>query len=451
MATRSHQLRCIANDARIAPEEISSDFRDPETRELYEVEYPWSEATGRADASPRNLPNASALRHLWAERRDSTLPIDQSGVWRYRELLPILQDDSNAITLREGNTPLYDLPRCGKLLGLDFLLAKHQGLNPTGSFKDTGMTAALSVAAERGYQWVACASTGNTSAAMAAYAARAGLRSIVFIPEGKIAWGKLSQSMDYGALTVQLKTDFDGCVKMLAELVRRNPIYLLNSVNPYRLEGQKTPAIEICEQLDWQVPDHVIVPGGNLANGSALGKGFGELKHLGFISRVPKISVIQAEGANPLFQWFTNAEKMLRPVTADTRATAIRIGNPASWRKAARVIEATGGWCEQVSEQEIALAKAQIGAEGIGCEPASAVTLAGAKKLIAAGRIEPSERVVLLLTGHTLKDPEYTIDFHKDLLATGMAEADPYRKPPMVLEADESAVLRALEAEMARV
>lgn len=449
MLTRSHQLRCIANGARIAPDEIASDFRDPETRELYEVEYPWSETHSDA-GTPRNQPNAAALRHLWAERRDSTLPIDQSGVWRYRELLPILQDDAHAVTLREGNTPLYDLPRCGKLLGLDFLLAKHQGLNPTGSFKDTGMTAALSVAAERGYQWVACASTGNTSAAMAAYAARAGLRSIVFIPEGKIAWGKLSQSMDYGALTVQLKTDFDGCVRMLAELVRRNPIYLLNSVNPYRLEGQKTPAIELCEQLDWQVPDHVVVPGGNLANGSALGKGFAELKHLGFINRVPKISVIQAEGANPLFQWFTNAEKMLRPVTADTRATAIRIGNPASWRKAARIIEATGGWCESVSENEIALAKAQIGAEGIGCEPASAVTLAGTRKLVSAGRIDPGERVVLILTGHTLKDPEYTIDFHKDLLATGMADADPYRKPPLVLEAEESAVLRALEAEMAR-
>src|SRR6195952_5144705 len=413
MTLHSHQLRCIGSGERIAPEAVASDFRDPATGELYEVEYPWSETRG-ADAAA-NRPNPQALRHLWAERRDSTLPIDQSGVWRYRDLLPILENDENAITLREGNTPLYDLPRTAKLLGLDFLLAKHQGMNPTGSFKDTGMTAALSVAAERGFQWVACASTGNTSAAMAAYAARAGLRAIVFIPEGKIAWGKLSQSMDYGALTVQLKTDFDGCVKMLAGMVHRHPIYLLNSVNPYRLEGQKTPAIEICEQLDWQVPDHVLVPGGNLANGSALGKGFSELKHLGFIDRVPKISVIQAEGANPLFQWFTNAEKVLTPVHADTRATAIRIGNPASWRKAARVIEATGGWCEQVSESEIALAKAQIGAEGIGCEPASAVTLAGLKKLMAQGRVQSGERVVLLLTGHTLKDPEYTIDFHKDL------------------------------------
>ena len=447
MTLHSHQLRCIGSGERIAPESVASDFRDPASGELYEVEYPWSETRGAEAVA--NRPNPHALRHLWAERRDSTMPIDQSGVWRYRDLLPILQNAENAITLREGNTPLYDLPRSAKLLGLDFLLAKHQGMNPTGSFKDTGMTAALSVAAERGFQWVACASTGNTSAAMAAYAARAGLRAIVFIPEGKIAWGKLSQSMDYGALTVQLKSDFDGCVKMLAELVRRHPIYLLNSVNPYRLEGQKTPAIEICEQLDWQVPDHVVVPGGNLANGSALGKGFGELKHLGFIDRVPKISVIQAQGANPLFQWFTNAEKLLMPVHADTRATAIRIGNPASWRKAARVIEATGGWCEQVSESEIALAKAQIGAEGIGCEPASAVTLAGLKKLVAQGRVQTGERVVLLLTGHTLKDPEYTIDFHKNLLATGVGEAEAYRKPPMVLEANESAVLRALEAEMA--
>lgn len=446
MSFVSHQLRCIGSGERIAPDAVSSDFRDPATGELYEVEYPWSETRGDA-ASPR--PNAQALRHLWAERRDSTLPIDASGVWRYRDLLPILQDEKNAVTLREGNTPLYDLPRTAKLLGLDFLLAKHQGMNPTGSFKDTGMTTALSVAAERGYKWVACASTGNTSAAMAAYAARAGLRAIVFIPEGKIAWGKLSQSMDYGALTVQLKTDFDGCVKLLTKIVRENPIYLLNSVNPYRLEGQKTPAIEICEQLDWQVPDHVIVPGGNLANGSALGKGFTELKHLGFIDRVPKISVIQAAGANPLFQWFTNAEKQLHPVTADTRATAIRIGNPASWRKAARVIEATGGWCEQADENEIAVAKAQIGAEGIGCEPASAVTLAGLKKLLKSGHVQTGERAVLLLTGHTLKDPEYTIDFHKDLLATDVAEAAPYRRPPLVLDANESSVMRALEAEMA--
>ena len=386
------------------------------------------------------------------------MAVDQSGVWRFRDLLPILDDPAKAVTLHEGNTPLYDLPRCAKAAGVEWLLAKHQGMNPTGSFKDTGMTTALSVAAERGFKWVACASTGNTSAAMAAYAARAGLRSVVFIPEGKIAWGKLSQSMDYGALTVQLKTDFDGCVKVLGELVRKFPIYLLNSVNPYRLEGQKTPAMEIVEEMDWQVPEHLVVPGGNLANCSALGKGFMEMKQIGLIDRVPKISVIQAEGANPLYRWFNDANREMRAVTAETRATAIRIGNPASWKKAARVIEQMGGWCEQASEQEIALAKAEIGAEGVGCEPASAVTLAGLKKLVVQGRVGREERVVLLLTGHTLKDSAYTIDYHRGELLTveemaGAMEAERgahagLRRSPLVMEADVDAVLRRMEAEM---
>jgi threonine synthase len=409
-------------------------------------------------AADVRLPNPGGMRHLWQERRTSTMAVDQSGVWRFRELLPIVKNFENVVTLREGNTPLYEMPRCAELVGIDWLLAKHQGMNPTASFKDTGMTSALSVAVERGFQWVACASTGNTSAAMAAYAARAGLRSLVFIPEGKIAWGKLSQSMDYGAMTVQLKTDFDGCVRLLLELVRKFPIYLLNSVNPYRLEGQKTPAMEMLEQMEWQVPEHIVVPGGNLANSSALGKGFLEMKHLGLIRRVPKISVIQAEGANPLYLWFNDANREMKPVTAETRATAIRIGNPASWKKAAKVIEEMGGWCEQASEQEIALAKAEIGAEGVGCEPASAVTLAGLKKLVAQGRVTREDRVVLILTGHTLKDSAYTIDYHRGVLLTDAelasatpaeaAEHERLRKPPMVLEADSDVVLRALEPYM---
>ena len=454
-----HQLRCTNCGARIAPEASSSDFRCPDCNGLYEVIYDWSPGANPS-GPPTNvrLPNPAGMRHLWQERRTSTMAVDQSGVWRFRELLPIVRDVDRVVTLREGNTPLYELPHCGEIAGVDWLLAKHQGMNPTGSFKDTGMTAALSVAVERGFQIVACASTGNTSAAMAAYAARAGLRSIVFIPEGKIAWGKLSQSMDYGAMTVQLKTDFDGCVRLLLALVRKFPIYLLNSVNPYRLEGQKTPAMEIVEQMEWQVPEHIVVPGGNLANSSALGKGFQEMKHLGLIHRVPKISVIQAEGANPLYRWFNDDSREMKPVIAETRATAIRIGNPASWRKAARVIEEMGGWCEQASEQEIALAKAQIGAEGVGCEPASAVTLAGLKKLVEQGRVTREERVVLILTGHTLKDSQYTIDYHRGELLTAAesasatpaeaAQNDALRKPPMVLEADESIVLRALEPYM---
>ncbi len=450
----SHLLRCTGCGDRINSAQAASNFRCLHCNDLFEIEYPWS-ATAPVSATPINRPNSGALKHLWAERRTSTLSIDQSGVWRFRDLLPIVADNQ-IVTLREGNTPLYEMPRSAAALGLNWLLAKHQGMNPTGSFKDTGMTAALSAAVAGGYQWVACASTGNTSAAMAAYAARAGLRSLVLIPEGKIAWGKLSQSLDYGSLTVQLKTDFDGCVRVLTEIVARAPIYLLNSVNPYRLEGQKTPAFEMLEQSDWQVPHHVIVPGGNLANCSALGKGFAEMQHLGFIRRVPKISVIQAQGANPLYRSMQeNGGTALAPVTAETRATAIRIGNPASWKKAVRVLASTGGWVEQVSEREIALAKAEVGAEGIGCEPASAVTLAGLKKLVADGRVGREETAVLLLTGHTLKDSQYTIDFHRgellshaELSGISAAETEQYtslRREPLVLDADADTILRALD------
>ena len=452
--TISHVLRCIGCADRIGARDAQSNFRCVHCGELFEVEYPWSQG---AETGPerRWQPNPGALRHLWDERRTSTLPADQSGVWRFREMLPIVAEE-RIVTLREGNTPLYEMPRAAKANGLNWLLAKHQGMNPTGSFKDTGMTAALSVAVASGYEWVACASTGNTSAAMAAYAARAGLRSLVLIPEGKIAWGKLSQSMDYGAVTLQLRTDFDGCVRVVNELIRRAPVYLLNSVNPYRLEGQKTPAFELLEQTNWQVPHHIIVPGGNLANSSALGKGFAEMKHLGFIQRVPKISIVQAEGANPLYQSMQmNGGTQLEPVTAETRASAIRIGNPASWRKAVRTLLSTGGWCEQVSEREIAIAKAEIGAEGIGCEPASAVTLAGLKKLLVDGRVGREETAVLLLTGHTLKDPEYTIQFHRGELfgadelgaatATEQLQMATLRREPLVLDPDTDRVLSALD------
>ncbi len=456
MSLSVHRLRCTGCGVRIEGAQAQSNFRCVDCGDLFEVEYAWSVGAPEAD-KPVYRPNPSALKHLWQERRSSTMAVDQSGVWRFRELLPIVPED-RVVTLREGDTPLYEMPRAAASLGLNWLMGKHQGMNPTGSFKDTGMTAALSVAVSRGFTWVACASTGNTSAAMAAYAARAGLRSLVLIPEGKIAWGKLSQSMDYGATTVQLKTDFDGCVKVLAEIVKRAPIYLLNSVNPYRLEGQKTPAFEILEQMEWQVPQHLIVPGGNLANSSALGKGLLEMKHLGFIKRVPKISVVQAEGANPLYRWMQGGGAgELQAVTADTRASAIRIGNPASWKKAAKVIAATGGWVEQASEREIALAKAEIGAEGIGCEPASAVTLAGLKKLVADGRVGQEETAVLLLTGHTLKDSEYTIKFHRGDLLTdeemaGASAAEravfaKLQREPLVLDADPDAVLRALEKE----
>jgi len=431
-------LRCIGCGA--TPASAAQDFRCTNCGDLLEFVFP-----GRSY-------DPQALKSVWANRKTILKPRDQSGVWRFRELLPDIAEE-HAITLREGNTPLYDLPRCARIAGVDALQAKHQGMNPTASFKDTGMTFAASSAKAGGFSWVACASTGNTSASMAAYAARGNMHSLVLIPEGKISWGKLSQSLDYGALTCQLRTDFDGCVRILNELVRRKPVYLLNSVNPYRIEGQKTAAIELMEQLEWEPPDHIIVPGGNLGNSSAIGKALLEMRDLKLISRLPKLSIIQAQGANPFYRSVKEfGGTKIEPMTADTQATAIRIGNPASWKKALRVLRETGGEVEQVSEVEIAEAKAEIGADGIGCEPASAVTLAGLKKLTTAGFVKRNESIVLILTGHLLKDPDFTIKFHRGDLFAGTPDQQPtpYTSPlqraPIVLDADLRAVIAALEA-----
>lgn len=435
------QLRCIGCGRTALPDR----FRCEHCRDLLEIIYP-----GWADRGPGGLSSA-LLKKLWHDRRSSLDSIDQSGVWRFREILPEIPQ-SEIITIKEGNTPVYELPHCARSAGVTQLFAKHQGMNPTGSFKDTGMTVAASFARQAGYRWVACASTGNTSASMAAYAARGGLHSLVLIPDGKISWSKLSQSLDYGAITCQLKTDFDGCVRVLNEVVERMPVYLLNSVNPYRVEGQKTAAFELLEQFDWQVPDHIIVPGGNLANSSAIGKALREMKQLGFIARLPKISVIQAEGANPLVRTVReNGGEKLIPIHAETMATAIRIGNPASWKKALRVISESEGTVEQVSEIEIAVAKAEIGAEGIGCEPASAVTLAGLKKLMKNGFVKTNESVVLVLTGHLLKDSEFTLKFHRGDLFTAVPESaarelNIHQRAPLILEPIVDAVIELLQS-----
>jgi threonine synthase len=442
-AAATFRLRCIGCGA--TPNSAAQDFRCTDCGDLFEFVFP--ELTG----------DPATLRALWLDRRMSigktkSNALDQSGVWRFRELLPHIPEE-HAITLREGNTPLYHLDRCARATGVENLYAKHQGMNPTASFKDTGMTFAASSAHQGGFQWVACASTGNTSASMAAYAARGNMHSLVLIPEGKISWGKLSQSLDYGALTCQLRTDFDGCVRILNELVRRKPVYLLNSVNPYRIEGQKTAAIELLEQINWEAPGHIIVPGGNLGNSSAIGKALLEMHHLRLISRLPKLSIIQAQGANPFYRSVREfGGSKLEPMTADTLASAIRIGNPASWKKALRVLRETGGEVEQVTEVEIAEAKAEIGADGIGCEPASAVTLAGLKKLRASGFVKTNEMVVLILTGHVLKDPDFTIKFHRGELFAGTPDerhaiqTKSLQHAPVVLDADLGAVIAALEA-----
>ena len=440
-ADASCMFRCIGCDA-TAPT-AAQDFRCAHCGNLLEITSPaWTSSAVKADI----------LKSTWRARRSSNEALDLSGVWRYRELLPNPALAQHVITLREGNTPLYELPRCARLTGVPRLFAKHQGLNPTGSFKDTGMTVAATFARQAGCNWVACASTGNTSASMAAYAARAGMRSLVLVPEGKISWSKLSQALDYGALTCQLRTDFDGCLQLLQQLVKRAPVYQLNSINPFRLEGQKTQAIELLEQLDWQPPDHIIVPGGNLGNSSAIGKALLEMREIGLISSLPKLSVIQAEGANALVRTVRETDgKRLITVQPETRATAIRIGNPASWEKAVKVIRATGGTCEEVSEFEIAQAKAEIGAEGIGCEPASAVTLAGLKKFVRQGFVQREERVVLILTGNLLKDPDFTMEFHKgelpseELNTLQSASLAKLRHPPIVLDATLDAVVGTLE------
>ncbi len=435
------RFRCIACGD--LSDSASQNFRCQHCGDLLEITYPqWKDAR----------PGSQDLKLVWRQRRLSQSAVDLSGVWRFRNVLPALDNDDQAITLREGNTPLYELPQCARITGVPRLFAKHQGMNPTGAFKDAGMTVAATFARLAGFRWVACASTGNTSASMAAYAARGGMRSLVLVPDGKISWSKLSQALDYGAVTCQLRTDFDGCLRLLQELVLRAPVYQLNSINPFRLEGQKTLALELMEQLDWQPPDHIIVPGGNLGNSSAIGKALLEMRDLDLISRLPKLSVIQAEGANALVRTLREAAgKKLVSVQAETRATAIRIGNPASWKKAVHVLEATEGACEQVSEVEIAQAKAEIGAEGIGCEPASAVTLAGLKKLVKRGFVKPEQSVVLVLTGNLLKDPDYTMEFHRGDLFKGTASEgasatlDPLRRPPIVLDATLDAVIRTLE------
>lgn len=436
-------LRCIGCGA-VTPV-ADSGLNCEKCGDLLEVVFP------HPGANTQEL-NPARLKSLWRERRSSPLPEDQSGVWRFREVLPPLGKGHSPITIREGNTPIYELSLCSRLTGVKQLYAKHQGMNPTGSFKDTGMTVASSFARKDGFRWVACASTGNTSASMAAYAARGGMLSLVLIPEGKISWGKLSQALDYGAVTCQVKTDFDGCMRVLNGIVQHKPIYVLNSINPFRLEGQKTVAFELMEHFNWSPPDHIIVPGGNLGNSSALGKAFQEMKDLGLISKFPKISIVQAEGANPLVRTIREkGGKELVSVQAETMATAIRIGSPASWKKALRVLEVTGGAVEQVSEVEIALAKAEIGADGIGCEPASAVTLAGLKKFVKQGFVKPNESVVLVLTGHLLKDPDFTLKFHRgDLFEKTPYEKEaavlaPRQRAPIVLEATVEAVLKTLE------
>lgn len=387
------------------------------------------------------------LKEVWRQRRTCNAPLDQSGVWRYRELIPFVDDERHVITLREGNTPLLDGPRAARYSGLDRITFKHQGFNPTGSFKDNGMTCGATQARRLGMTRVACVSTGNTSASMAAYASAGGLDPIIFIPHGNISYGKLAQALEYGARTLQVEANFDQILALVRVLAEKLGIYLLNSINPFRIEGQKSIIIEMLDQRDWNPPDWIVLPGGNLGNTSAFGKALRELLKLGFISRMPRLAVIQAEGAAPFYDFMQRGSDF-RPVGHPaTLATAIKIGDPVSWPKALLEVSTSNGLVEKVSEQEIADAKAIIGQCGIGCEPASAATLAGIRKLTAAGVMRSDADVVAVLTGNVLKDPDYIYSYHTGQLKApdGSAIRSTFGNQPVVVPNDADAIAKVLE------
>lgn len=389
---------------------------------LLDIAYEWD-----------SLPVPDSLRYFeqkWARRNE---PLCRSGVWRFRELLPFAPAE-DVVTVGEGQTPLLASNGVAAYVGMKpgKLLLQYEGMNPSGSFKDNGMTAAFTHAHQIGAKRAACASTGNTSASLALYCCCSQLmQAVIFIGSGKISYGKLSQALDYGALTIQLAGDFDDAMMRVQQISKQLGIYLVNSVNPFRLEGQKTIMFRVLESLNWEVPDWIVVPGGNLGNSSAFGKAFHELHALGLIDRIPRLAVINAAGANTLFELFERrglrwnsgqpdtlivdqyyAELDNDSRRASTIASAIEINRPVNLFKCLRALECCDGVVREVTDQEMLDAKAQVGTSGFGCEPASAASVAGAKLLREKGVIAPDERVVCILTGHQLKDPTATVAYH---------------------------------------
>ncbi len=394
----------------------------PRCGDLLDVTYDW----GRA----RPPKSWEFFQSKWSRRGD---PLALSGVWRFHELLPFARPQ-HVVTIGEGQTLLQNAPRVAEYVGVQpgRLLLQYEGMNPSGSFKDNGMSAAFTHAHSIGAQRAACASTGNTSASLAAYCSVTRLlKAVIFIGSGKISYGKLSQALDYGALTVQIAGDFDDAMQRVKEVSQELGIYLVNSVNPFRLEGQKTIMFRVLEGLGWRVPDWIVVPGGNLGNSSAFGKAFAELLEIGLIDRVPRLAVINAAGANTLYTLYeqqglrwqggradyakvdTFYDEMDRQQRrASTIASAIEINRPVNLHKCLRALETCDGVVREVSDQEMMDAKAQVGAGGLGCEPASAASVAGAKLLRSEGVIGRNDEVVCILTGHQLKDPDATVAYH---------------------------------------
>jgi len=386
------------------------------------------------------IANAPGLRATFAERRAARAGIDASGVWRYRELVLPTATSADIVTHPEGNTPLLARERISAWADMSELLVKHEGHNPTGSFKDRGMTVAMTQAKRTGARAVACASTGNTSASLAAYAAQAGIPALVFVPAGQVALGKLTQTLAYGALTLLVRGNFDACLTLARAASAALGIHLLNSINPFRLEGQKSIVFELLEQMDWNAPDWIVLPAGNLGNTAAFGKALREAHLAGLISRVPRIAAIQASGAAPFAAAFRDQFATQLTVEPETIATAIRIGAPASWDRAVRTIRETHGVVACVSDEEILEAKAVIDAAGVGCQPASAASVAGVRQLRATGVIHADDRVAAVLTGHLLKDPGIIARYHHE------TEPPPSRaNRPVEIDPTVDAVARVLD------
>ncbi len=434
----------------------------PECGELLDVSYEWDRLS-----VPKNLHD---FEKYWS-RRD--IPQRLSGVWRFHDLMPFVPLEQ-CVTVGEGQTLLQNAKGVAPFVGVNesSLFLQYEGLNPSGSFKDNGMAGAFTHGKLVGAKQAACASTGNTSASLAMFCAVTKLmKAVIFIGSGKIAYGKLSQALDYGAKTVQIKGDFDDAMARVQEVSKQLGIYLVNSVNPFRLEGQKSIMFRVLEQLRWESPDWIVVPGGNLGNSSAFGKAFLELHQLGLIKKVPRIAIINAAGANTLYRLVEKdglrwnggrydkslVRRFYDDMTAEGRrastiASAIEINRPVNLSKCLRAIDFTNGIVREVSEQEMLDAKAQVGAGGFGCEPASAASVAGAKRLVAEGVIGRDERVVCILTGHQLKDPDATVGYHgmdaalyeKYLKNRGVTET-PYANRPVTVDNDLDAIIAAIQ------
>jgi threonine synthase len=420
--TESAYQQCIVPTCAKTVSLDDTSFQCPACGSMMDVAYDWDRVR-----PPRDL---REFETKWSRRTD---PLEFSGVWRFRELFPFAQDD-RILTIGEGQTLTQRSDSVGKFAGMNAgrLFLQYEGMNPSGSFKDNGMTAAFAHARQVGARRAACASTGNTSASLAIYCAATDLmRAVIFIGSGKISYGKLAQALDHGALTIQIAGDFDDALARVQQVSQQLGIYLVNSINPFRLEGQKTIMYRILEAFRWEVPDWIVVPGGNLGNSSAFGKAFIELLELGLIERAPRLAIINAAGADTFFQLYErqglrwNGGRMdqgrvdayMRGLDAsnsraNTLASAIEINRPVNLPKALRALDRCGGVVREVSDQEIMDAKAKVAAGGLGCEPASAASVAGAKILRAEGVIGADERVVCVLTGHQLKDPTATVAYH---------------------------------------